>query len=105
MDGKTATGYSDPAQPRDVHRSFQAMGTTSAGAGAATIIIQVSNVADPELATDVDWLTLGTISLTLGTTQVTDGFAPAVHAAYRWVRAKVSAISGTDAAVDVWMGA
>ena len=89
-----------PASPK---RTFQALGTTSAGVGAATIVIQASNVAVPSTdAASADWLTLGTITLTLGTTQVTDGFAS--DAPWLHVRSRVTAISGTDATVTVLMG-
>lgn len=74
--------------------AFQAYGSTSAGSGAATILIQVSNVD-----TDAAYITMGTISLTLGTTVTADGFAS--DAPWRFVRAKVSAISGTNASVTV----
>ena len=104
LSAQTATGYSQVYQPRDVYKTFQAFGSTSAGSGAATIIIQVSDVPDANLvtATDIHWITAGTITLTLGTTVTTDGFA--VQAKWRHVRAKVSAISGTDASVNVYMG-
>lgn len=98
-----ATGAGEAMRAWTHRRSFQAMGTTSAGAGAATIQIWVSDVDSPSgIASDVDWVLLGTITLTLGTTQTTDGFAS--EAAWRHVRAKVSAISGTDATVTCWMG-
>jgi hypothetical protein len=71
---------------------FQAMGTTSAGAGSATIEIQGS-------LDDTNWVDLGTISLTLSTTSATDGFA--IDAPWEKVRANVTAISGTDASVTV----
>lgn len=99
---RTTTGYSKVIANRSPQASFQAYGTTSAGAGAATILIQVSDVPVPVEATDVDWITLGTITLTLGTTQTTDGFAK--DAPWRHYRAKVSAISGTDASVNVYAG-
>lgn len=74
--------------------SFQA---TVAGTGAvtATVAIDVSNDGK-------GWLTLGTITLS-GTTLATDGFV--ANARWRLARARVTAISGTDAAVDVTMGA
>jgi len=72
--------------------TFQASGTTSAGAGAATIKIQVSN-------DNSNWLDLGTITLTLGTAATSDGFAS--YAAWAYVRANVTAISGTNASVTV----
>ena len=81
--------------------TFQAYGTTSAGAGAATIIVEVSNQDAPATSTDVGWKTAGTFTLTLGTTQVNDVFA--LDAPYRFCRAQVTAISGTDASVNVAM--
>ena len=77
-------------------RTYQATGFTTAGSGAADVIIEVSN--DNSL-----WITMATITLTLGTTATTDGFASA--AAWRYVRARVSSISGTGAQVTAWMGA
>lgn len=79
-----------------IGKKFQAFGTTSSGSGAATIIVEVSLDGD-------NWMTLGTISLTLGTSSTSDGFA----AAEKWdqVRGRVSAISGTGAAVTLVMGA
>jgi len=77
-------------------KTFQAMGTTTAGAGAATIIVEVTNnITWP-------WITLATISLTLGTTATTDGVA--LLAGWKYVRARLSAISGTGAAVSVAVG-
>lgn len=83
-------------------RTFQAIGVTSAGAGSATIIIEASNKASPATGTNVDWTTLGTITLTLSTTQTNDGFVS--QAPWRHVRARVSAISGTDATVNAFAG-
>lgn len=74
--------------------AFQAYGSTSAGSGAATILCQVSNVD-----TDAAFITMGTITLTLGTAVTADGFAS--DAPWKYVRAKVSAISGTNASVNV----
>lgn len=93
----TATGST--LKPITVPRTYQAYGATSAGAGAATIVIEVSDVEVP--GTD-DWILMGTITLTLGTTRVSDGFAST--AAWRAVRARVTAISGTNATVSVRMG-
>lgn len=75
--------------------TFQAFGTTTAGSGAATVVIQVSNDG-------ANWIDLGTITLTLGTSATTDGFA--ALAAWAFVRANVTAISGTGASVSVYMG-
>lgn len=78
-------------------RTFSASGTTSAGAGAATIIIYGSI-----LGTDT-WVSLGTITLVLATTITavtnTDGFVS--EAPWPFLCARVTAISGTTATVTV----
>ena len=76
-------------------RTFQAWGTTTAGSGAASILIQVSNDG-------TRWLTLGTINLTLSTSETNDGFASAAD--WPYVRGNVNSISGTGAAVSANMG-
>lgn len=78
-------------------RVFQAKGTTSSGTGAATVVVEVSLTG----ATN-EWITLGTITLTLGTTVTTDGFAS--DAPWTYVRGNVTAISGTGASVDLLIG-
>lgn len=80
------------------NKTFHGYGTTGTGAGAATIKIQVSNVAIPGTN---DWIDAGTIVLTLSTTNADDGFA--MSANWRWVRGNVSAISGTTATVSLIM--
>ena len=83
-------------QPTSQYRTFQASGFTSSGAGAATIDIRVSNDGS-------DYSTvLGTITLTLGTTVVSDGFGSILP--WRYVKPHVTAISGTGASVTVTMG-
>lgn len=74
--------------------TFQAAGTVSTSTGAATVKIQVSNDG-------TNWLDLGTITLTLGTVATADGFAS--YAAWAYVRANVTVISGTNASVTVTM--
>ncbi len=98
----TTTATGGYVSPRCVNRTFQAMGTTSSGSGASDIIIEASNKPTPATGTTVDWTTLGTISLTLGTTQTNDGFVSS--ASWRWIRARVSSISGTGASVNAYMG-
>lgn len=95
-----ATGAGTSHRPRQSLRTFQACGTTSAGAGAASIDIECSNVPTPSV--NGDWGVLMTLDLTLGTTKVSAvgvSDAPWLH-----VRANVKLISGTDASVDVYMG-
>lgn len=75
--------------------AFQAFGSTSSGSGAATVVVQGSNDAS-------NWVTMGTITLTLGTTATSDGFAS--DASWAVVCGYVSAISGTGASVTLNVG-
>jgi hypothetical protein len=101
LNAATTTGAGTAWNPRDttafatyVQHSFQAKGTTTSSTGAATILIEVSNDG-------VNFITMGTITLTLGTSATSDGFA--VANTYEYYRANVSAISGTGAQVTVYM--
>jgi hypothetical protein len=99
LSGATATGAGDSVVSEG-SSVFHAAGTTSSGAGSATILIQGSN--DP---TNADWVTLATIGITLATTiatGVSDGAPISKDAPWAYVRAYVSAISGTGAAVSVY---
>lgn len=91
----TTTATGEAHRPNGAKRSFQCAGDTTAGAGASDIVIEVSN-------NGLDWVTAGTITLTLSTTQSDDGFT--MDSPWYWVRARVSAISGTGAAVGCTMG-
>jgi hypothetical protein len=95
LSAATATGAGEVFQPWGPQRSYHALGTTSSGSGAASINIQVSNDC-------TNYITVGTIALTLGTTATSDGFV--TDANWKCVRANVASISGTGAAVDVWIG-
>jgi hypothetical protein len=102
LDSATATGAGAGISPKSfsktvVERAFHAKGTTSSGTGAATVVVEVSN-------TDVnaDYITLGTITLTLGVTSTSDGFTSS--APWEFVRGNVTAISGTGATVTLNMG-
>lgn len=74
-------------------KTYQAGGTTTAGAGAATVLVQGSNDEG------ASWNTIGTITLTLSTTRSSDSFTSDDR--YQRLRGNVSAISGTGAAVDL----
>jgi hypothetical protein len=102
LEAKLTTGSGTPARPTSPNVTLHAYGETSAGSGAATIIIEVTNIEAPATATTVDWVTACTISLTLGTTRTGD--ACTIAAPWRLIRARVSAISGTDASVNVRIG-
>ncbi len=75
-------------------RTFQAK-VVGTGAVTATVIIEVSNDG-------ANFDTMATITLS-GTTTDTDGFVS--DASWLYVRARLTAISGTGAAVTVIMGA
>jgi hypothetical protein len=100
LSAATTTSTSEHFTPWIAKKTFYCKGTTSAGAGAATILIEGIDVASSVTA---DWVALGTITLTLGTTSTGDGFAS--DAAWRYTRARISAISGTTATVYCYMGA
>lgn len=71
------------------------------GAVTATVLIQGSNEEATYLGTKSNWVTLATLSLT-GTNTDTKGdtnLAP-----WHYIRASVTAISGTGATVEVLMG-
>lgn len=94
LQGAIATGASASQQPWAPPYTWQARGIVSASTGAATILIEVSD-------NNVDWITMGTISLTLSTTMATDGFTSG--APWPFVRANITSLSGTNATVDVWL--
>jgi hypothetical protein len=75
--------------------AFQAI-VTGTGALTATVVIKVSNDG-------INWCTtpLGTITLS-GNDSVSDGFAS--DAPWKFVRADVTALTGTGASVQVLMG-
>lgn len=94
----TATGTA--VEPWVGLKTFNARGTTSAGAGAATIRIEANNYNS---AVATDWVLLCTITLTLSTTSAGDGCS--TDSAWKYVRSRITAISGTDATVYTYVGA
>lgn len=77
-------------------RTFFAQGFTSAGAGTATIIVEAS------LDGGTTFAVIGTITLVLSTTLSGDGFA--INARWPLTRFRITAISGTGAAVSTFIG-
>lgn len=109
LTAKTATGKSEPVLLRGAKHTVTADGKTSAGAGAATVKIYGTSMETPTISSttglptvDGEWKLLGTITLVLGTTNVADSFP--IDAKYKWLHVDLTAISGTDAAVNVAMG-
>lgn len=94
IQAQTTTGAGQGLSNRGAARTFQAV-VYGSGEVTATVDIEVSNNKE-------DWLTLATLPLS-GTTRATDGFA--ADAPWAFVRANVTAISGTGAAVDAILGA
>lgn len=95
LNSATATGAGE-IFPALITRTFHGYGTTASGSGSADIDIQVSNDG-------LSWITAGTIQLhSLATSVTADGLAVTVP--WKYVRANVTAISGTGASVSVIMG-
>jgi hypothetical protein len=88
----TGTGAGTGQPNAAAWKTYQANGTTGSGSGAATILVQGSN-------DDSSWDTIGTITLTLSTTNASDSFTS--NDRYLYVRGNVSAISGTSASVNL----
>ena len=83
------------SQIDQANKTFQAIGKTTSGSGAVAVAVEVSN-------DNTNWIVMGTISLTLGTTLATDGFVSI--ASWSYVRGNVTSISGTGATVSLFMG-
>jgi predicted P-loop ATPase/GTPase len=92
----TTTVASDPFELGSDNKTFHIVGQTTSGSGAATVVIEVSN------NTAWPWLPAATINLTLSSTPVADGAV--IFAGWKFVRARVSAISGTEARVSASLG-
>ena len=92
LSGVIATGAGSSFASQRSEKTYQAAGTTSAGAGAATILVQGSNDG-------TNWDTIGTLTLTLATTTSSDSFTSLDR--YDHIRGNVTAISGTNATVSL----
>jgi hypothetical protein len=94
--GVTVTGAGNWLYKDSPNASFQAT-VVGTGAVTATVDIEVSN--DGVYVVDT---VAGTITLS-GTTSHSDGFITQ-NSPWKYVRANVTAVSGTDATVNVTMG-
>jgi hypothetical protein len=97
----TASG-SGPAKYKDSpYSTFQAT-VTGTGAVTATVVIDASN-EPPNTSFGQNWIgtVLGTITLS-GTTSASDGFT--TFAPWKYIRARVTEVSGTGAVVTATMG-
>lgn len=93
--GVTTTATGNTVYKDSPYSTFQAT-VTGTGAVTATVLIECSNDG-----TNWNTTVLGTISLS-GTTTASDGFT--TTAPWKYVRARVSAISGTGATVTANIG-
>lgn len=93
INGATAVSTGNIVPVQTGNRTFQAT-VTGTGAVTATVSVEVSNDGK-------NFLNLATIDLS-GTGSNTDGFAS--DAVWEYVRGRVTAISGTNATVDLIMG-
>jgi len=89
------TGVSAAIQPNCMHKTFQGIGSVSTSTGSAAIDLEVSNDG-------VNYKSLNTFSLTLGTVVTSSVYASS--APYRYLRSNVTAISGTNAKVSLIIG-
>ncbi len=95
LSAATATGAGTVHSVSRSIKSFFCRGVVSASTGASAIKIQVSN-------NNAEWVDMGTITLTLGTAATADGFVS--DSSWKYYRANVSSISGTNATVTCSMG-
>lgn len=93
--GATGTGAGAWLYKDSPGATYQAV-VTGTGAVTATVAIEMSNDGVTALET-----VAGTITLS-GTTTSSDGFT--TDASWKYCRANITAISGTDATVQVYMG-
>lgn len=97
LDDVTTTATGTAVEPYGPKMSFQSQGSVSASTGSATILIEVSN-------DNTNWITMSTHTLSLTTTESASVVGSTADASWNKVRARVSAISGTNATVSTWIG-
>jgi hypothetical protein len=73
-------------------KAFHIIHSTTSGAGAAVVVVQVSNDA-------TNWLDAATFTLTLSTTPTSEAFCR--NGPWKYVRGKVNSISGTGASITL----
>jgi hypothetical protein len=95
LQGATTTATGDWKHKDGLNATYQAV-VTGTGTVTATIVIETSNDGVNANSTP-----LGTIVLS-GTTSNSDGFTS--NAPWKYVRARITAISGTNATVNVNTG-
>lgn len=94
--GPTTTTSTGPGMFKDAPNSVFQATVVGTGAVSATVVIECS-------LDNVNWCqtALGTITLS-GTNSASDGFT--TNASWKYIRARISAVSGTSATVNVDTG-
>lgn len=96
---RTTTGASTPIDRPRGASAFEVAGQTSSGAGSATVKLQGTN---DKLKTV--WNDVVTVVITLSSTRSSQEASLRASPCYRFYRTNTTAISGTGAAVDAFMG-
>lgn len=99
--GQSTTGFGPCAGPnqRRGAKTFHVQ-LTGSGAVSATIQVMVSNTTASSAVLG-NWVTHGTITIS-GTSVVSDGYV--AMSPWKFYRPYVSAISGTNASLDIYVG-
>lgn len=95
VDSATTTGNKAAVRGVNTNKTYEFVGSTTAGTGTAVIGIQGSNLQS-------SWSTIATTSLTLGT--VTTSATAAGTDRWVWLRAVVTTLTGTGASVSITAG-
>lgn len=80
-------------------QAYQIVGNGTSGAYSMTVVIEASLDGTTALAVPIGTVSVSGTATTAASDGFTTGFAP-----WAWVRARVTAISGTGATVSTWMG-
>lgn len=96
LDATVTTGAGDAVANVSAPKTYQVSGLTSAGVGSAIVVVEGSNDNN-------SWNTIGTVTLTLGTSITSDSFLS--NDRFVYVRGNVTTLTGTDATVSLTRGA
>ena len=90
-----ATGIDETYIPLGHERTYQLVGSVSSGSGTCVVDIEVSNDGE-------NFVNMHTMEMNLSTTVNSDTYFSIEP--WKYVRGNVTAISGTDASVDLTLG-
>lgn len=101
VNSATTTVASSPVFKESPYSTFQAI-VTGSGTVSGAVDIQGSNEPATYEGTKANWVTIGTITLSGATTTSTSGLTSITT--WRYVRANITSIAGTNATIEVIMG-